>query len=318
MRNVYRRELLDSIIRLDRSLTPPASQHEQLASIMGILRTEIQPRVRASAVHAFGSSSNGLWTRASDADITVIVPRCNNKLKLITKLKTMRDYVNKIGLLPGPMELVENARIPVLKLRLTNAEISEVDLSINNISGIENSLLVKQWTLLDDRFVPLARAIKFWAKQRGINDRSKGTLSTYTLLLQLVYVMQVEGLLPAFASFVKPHILENPFEELNGVERELPFDTEFRMGDKPDMSIEELFLRFFEVFTQFPEGAEIADGEIVAAPTVSGGLVMRCPLTGMDVNRMSSSAWKSLHGEFVRAHQLLQNGASLDDLVSIP
>ena len=312
--------LRGSINALSASLAPPPMQYNEMSRILSVLRNEIQPRVRATAIHAFGSSSNGLWTKSSDADLTMIVPRCNNRPKIVTKLRVVRDWIHKNHQLVGYMDIVENARIPVLKLRLEESPIAEVDLSINNISGVENSALVRFWCdYRPDIFIPLARSIKHWAKNRGINDRSKGTLSTYTILLMIVYVMQSRKVLPRFSQFGKPNILSIPFDELNGVERDMPFDINFRdpnCVENPE--IDELFLEFFEIFgdVSFADGVEIVDGEILTMPTPTGALVMRCPLTGKDVNVLSSSNWKAIHLEFMRANELLRQGKSFEEIVS--
>ena len=303
---------------LHERLRAPPEQYAQLESVLSYLRSEIQPRIKASAVREFGSCSNGLWTSASDADLTLIVPRCNNKMKIVSRLKATRDFVRKTAPFSiKSMDIVENARIPVLKLRLQNEGFSELDVSINNVSGIENSMLVKQWAIFNPAFVPLAFAVKHWAKLRGINDRAKGTLSTYTLLLQLVFVMQQRGLLPRFNEFSHPAILEQPFEELNGYLRPLPFDQSlpFQRREEETGSV---LAAFFETFgaQAMADGSEIVDGQIVSAPTQTGALVMRCPLTGKDVNILSGSAWKSIHTEFSRAHRAIESGSDFDSLIS--
>merc|ERR1719263_2503694 len=43
-------------------------------------------------------------------------------------------------------------------------------------------------------------------------------------------------------------------------------------------------------------------------------LVMRCPLTGKNVNPFTASVWRAIHSEFERAAEILQSGASLDEL----
>ncbi|CAJ1362661.1 unnamed protein product, partial [Effrenium voratum] len=45
-----------------------------------------------------------------------------------------------------------------------------------------------------------------------------------------------------------------------------------------------------------------------------GVLVMRCPLTGKNVNPFTTEVWRSIHAEFVRAASLLQAGHSLQEL----
>lgn len=309
-----------SIRALHAQLAASKQQYDELDRMMAYLRSDIVRRVHASDVWSFGSCSNGLWTNSSDADLTLIVPRCNNKAKIVTKLKVVRDFVYKTSQTPVSMNIVENARIPVLKISLPESCcLREVDLSINNVSGIENSLLVKNWARLDPRFVPLAFTVKHWAKNRGINDRSQGTLSTYTLLLQLVYVMQTRGIVPPFADFVFRDILDTPYEELNGTLRPTPFDMHYDFKSSNTKDDEASLLReFFHLFgdEQLAHGAEILDGSINSSPT--GALVMRCPLTNKDVNVLAASAWRTIHSEFTKARDRLRDQPDLDvsDLVS--
>ena len=307
-----------AISELNASVTATPSQYTELSRVLSVLRSEIQPRVRATAIHSFGSCSNGLWTRSSDVDLTMIVPRCNNKLKIVNKLRIVREYIYKIQKLTGEMELVENARIPVLKLHMPLSEIGELDLSVNNISGVENSLLVKFWSETHPHFIPLARAIKFWAKQRGINDRSKGTLSTYTLLLMVVHILQRHQLVPRFEEYCHKVILADEFDELNGRERRLPFDMHFRIKDtnSEPVDMKRLFSEFFNFFgnSDLSHGIEILDGEVVSQPTLSGALVVRCPLTGKDVNVLSNSNWKVIHAEFARAKALVELNSDFDEI----
>jgi DNA polymerase sigma len=301
----------ESIRTLHANLAAPSQQYRALDQMVTYLRSEIGPRVRASQIETFGSCSNGLWTKSSDADMTLIVPRCNTKSKIITKLKTVRDFVRKTTPCPLKMTMVENARIPVLKLAIEDPStpLREIDISINNISGIENSLLVKTWASFDPRFIPLAFSIKHWAKSRDINDRAKGTLSTYTLLLQLVYIMRARKLLPSFSEFARSDILETPYEELNGIVRPTPFNTAYSATHNKTSGDEASLLRAFFAFfgdENIAQGAEILDGEITAVPTSTGALVMRCPLTNKDVNVMSASAWQAIHSEFQRARNMLR------------
>jgi len=45
-----------------------------------------------------------------------------------------------------------------------------------------------------------------------------------------------------------------------------------------------------------------------------GVLVMRCPLTGKNVNPFTTSVWRAIHAEFERAASLLLSGRPLTDL----
>lgn len=46
-----------------------------------------------------------------------------------------------------------------------------VDVSVNNCAALENSMLIQTFGEIDPRVRPLGRFIKYWAKQRNINNR---------------------------------------------------------------------------------------------------------------------------------------------------
>merc|ERR1712232_750872 len=64
------------------------------------------------------------------------------------------------------------------------------DISVNNVAALENSRFVSTLAQLDSRVQCLGRLIKHWASRRRINNRSEGTLSTYTLILQMFFFLQ--------------------------------------------------------------------------------------------------------------------------------
>jgi hypothetical protein len=238
-------------------------------------------------------------------------------MKIVTKLQAARSLLRRAGnpeLSPDTF-IVRNARIPVLQLNISGIQ---CDVSVNNISGVENSLLVKTWCESDPRFVPLARSIKYWATHRHINDRARGTLSTYTILLQIVYFLQnrTPAILPRFESIKKTEILSQPFDELAGVMRDTPFET--KIARTPVTNSEDLHTLFHEFFELWGDealltGVDITD-DIMTFPQ-TGVMSLHCPLAGNDVNVMNTGTWAKIHREYVLARNLLRKGATLEELV---
>ena len=50
---------------------------------------------------------------------------------------------------------------------------------VGSASALLNTALLKYYAQVDPRVRPLVFAVKYWAKQRGINDAVNGTLSSY-------------------------------------------------------------------------------------------------------------------------------------------
>merc|ERR1719229_393550 len=64
------------------------------------------------------------------------------------------------------------------------------DISVNNALAVANSHLLRAYLKADSRVRPLALCVKAWAKARKINDRSVGTLSSFSLALMVVHFLQ--------------------------------------------------------------------------------------------------------------------------------
>ncbi|CAK9016464.1 Poly(A) RNA polymerase cid13 (PAP) (Caffeine-induced death protein 13) (Polynucleotide adenylyltransferase cid13) [Durusdinium trenchii] len=203
-----------------------------------------------------------------------------------------------------------------------------------------------------DNLRDLGRFIKHWASQRCINNRAEGTLSTYTLILQLFYSLQLrnppvlpmvtdiltESLQTQGVSGMEPsievpkavnHFLTDPeMDEMTGELRSLPFLTDPKMIREErirhrmnEESLGELLLGFFELWGREEfGGGEEGDGQTVYVYDAScelndlGVLVMRCPLTGKNVNPFTTMVWRAIHGEFARAARLLRAGCRLEEL----
>jgi len=175
---------------------------------------------------------------------------------------------------------------------------------------------------LDPRVPPLGRFVKHWATRRRINNRSEGTLSTYTLILQLFYFLQTRSppVLPRVADLLRAP--EGPAEEparavnalasapemdaASGELRQLPFLAEpreigerFRAGRNAE-SLGELLHGFFQLWGQEAfRGGDEGFGQTVYVYDATcerndlGVLVVRCPLTGKNVNPFTAIVWRA-------------------------
>lgn len=65
--------------------------------------------------------------------------------------------------------------------------------------GIRNTFLLRSYAYADLRIRPIILVIKKWARHSQINDASKGTLSSYTLVLMVLHYLQTlkEPVLPS-------------------------------------------------------------------------------------------------------------------------
>lgn len=294
-------KLREQMALMERQLLPDLEQYAakgRLLEVVGKAVRECRGIANGGELKAFGSCENGLWTRGSDVDACLVIPGLGarderelwqSQLKVVGSLMRRIKAQEDLGL--GECSMVRGAKVPVLKVADKGGR-EWLDISVNNVAALDNTALVKRWGELDHRFRPLGRVVKHWASRRKINDRALGTLSTYTLILQIVFIMQRQGILPLHPCEPTGAIAEN---------------------DSP-LTAADLFRDFFEFFgsEQAGEGLEIAEG--VSKPSEEGVLAMRCPLTGKNVNPMTRSTWIEIHKEFVRGRDMLRDHRSLFEI----
>ena len=89
----------------------------------------------------------------------------------------------------GEIEAITTARVPILKTKHLSTGV-ELDLCVNQLLPLQNTSLLRTYVDCDDRVRPLALFIKYWAKARGVNDSSNGTLSSYAWVMMVVFFLQ--------------------------------------------------------------------------------------------------------------------------------
>ncbi|CAE7446905.1 unnamed protein product, partial [Symbiodinium pilosum] len=119
-------------------------------------------------------------------------------------------------------------------------------------------------------------------------------------------------------------------DDISGHLRSLPFISDpklikeegrFPLLHTNQESLGELLLGFFELWGKEEfRGGDDGNGQTVYVYDASqevndlGVLVMRCPLTGKNVNPFTTMVWRAIHSEFARAATLLERGCTLEEL----
>ena len=81
------------------------------------------------------------------------------------------------------------ARVPILKFKDSVTGLN-CDVCVNNILALQNTQLLSDYSAIDPRVKTLVLAVKYWAKQRKINEPYKGTLSSYAYVLMVINFLQ--------------------------------------------------------------------------------------------------------------------------------
>lgn len=169
-----------------------------------LCRTELQREIQLifpqSRLFLVGSSLNGFGTRSSDGDLCLVVKEepVNQKtearhiLSLVQKLFSTKlsSYIERPQLI--------RAKVPIVKFR-DKVSCVEFDLNVNNVVGIRNTFLLRTYAYIENRVRPLVLVVKKWASFHDINDASRGTLSSYSLVLMVLHYLQTlpEPILPS-------------------------------------------------------------------------------------------------------------------------
>uniref|UniRef100_A0A9J8CPT4 polynucleotide adenylyltransferase n=1 Tax=Cyprinus carpio carpio TaxID=630221 RepID=A0A9J8CPT4_CYPCA len=140
------------------------------------LQRDIQTIFPSAQVFLAGSSLNGFGTRSSDADLCLVIEEGK-----VFSLCTSLSYIERPQLI--------RAKVPILKFRDRVSGV-EFDLNFNNTVGIRNTFLLRTYAYVEKRVRPIILVIKKWASHHRINDASRGTLSSYTLVLMVLHYLQ--------------------------------------------------------------------------------------------------------------------------------
>ncbi|XP_014848343.1 PREDICTED: poly(A) RNA polymerase GLD2 isoform X1 [Poecilia mexicana] len=164
------------------------------------LQVDIQKQFPESRLYLTGSSMSGLGCRSSDADLCLVVTGNRRPHPMDVLRQLQRDFRSLSYLVR--IQLIK-AKVPILKFK-ERGSFLEFDLNVNNTVGIRNTFLLRTYAYADVRVRPLILVVKKWARHHQINDASKGTLSSYTLVLMVLHYLQTLEQ-PVLPSFQKTH-----------------------------------------------------------------------------------------------------------------
>ncbi|XP_075038468.1 poly(A) RNA polymerase GLD2 isoform X2 [Mixophyes fleayi] len=162
------------------------------------LQREIQQIFPQSRLYLVGSSLNGFGTRSSDADLCLVLKDepMNQKTEATHILSLLqKHFYTRLSYIERPQLI--RAKVPIVKFRDKVSGV-EFDLNVNNVVGIRNTFLLRTYAH-QNRVRPIVLVVKRWASHHGINDASRGTLSSYSLVLMVLHYLQTlpEPILPS-------------------------------------------------------------------------------------------------------------------------
>ncbi|XP_054253227.1 poly(A) RNA polymerase GLD2 isoform X2 [Indicator indicator] len=168
-----------------------------------LCRAELQREIRKifprSRLFLVGSTMNGFGTHSSDGDLCLVLKEpVNQKTEAMYILSLIqKHFATELSRYIERPQLIR-AKVPIVKFRDKVSSV-EFDLNVNNVVGIRNTFLLRTYACVENRVRPLVVVVKKWASFHEINDASRGTLNSYSLVLMVLHYLQTlpEPILPS-------------------------------------------------------------------------------------------------------------------------
>lgn len=200
----YESDLHQILTGVCQPLPEEKNLHDELYNTVHSLLNKHFP---SASLQRFGSTENGFSLRGADLDFCVITPSKTTLLsqdshvsKTTHIIEDPSQFVSLFGekLRMDPrfsanIKILSRARVPIIKLKDSVTGLS-CDIGVNNALALYNTKLLKVYGEIryneSPIVVQLALLVKFWAKQRELNDPYWGTLSSYCYLMMVIYYLQ--------------------------------------------------------------------------------------------------------------------------------
>ena len=80
---------------------------------------------------------------------------------------------------------VPSAKVPIVKMWDPKLDLA-CDMNVNNTLALENTRMIQTYIQIDERVRPLAMILKYWTKQRILNDAGKHRQVNFSLLSNML------------------------------------------------------------------------------------------------------------------------------------
>ncbi|CAG9788444.1 unnamed protein product [Diatraea saccharalis] len=175
--------------QLERVLAAVRLTQEEVAALSSLytdVERALQPQWPGCTAIPFGSITTGLGVKSSDADCFVLIPPQyrHPHVNYVNKAKRLLELHPKVF---AEILSIPRANTPIVKFFHIPTG-TDCDLTFKTPLGAQNSKLIAVLLHSDPRLVPLAVAVKYWARAHELSGTGK--LTNYALTLLLVFYLQ--------------------------------------------------------------------------------------------------------------------------------
>ena len=154
-----------------------------------ILNVLSKLKLEKSIVQAYGSIMNNFLIEDGDIDIC-IVPDNITIEQFSVHLNEIRNEITSKNIGVYALSHI-SPRYSLLKV-IDNETGLTVDITVHTMLPLHNTILIRLYSLYDQRFHLMGIYIKHWAKRNKLNGATDKFLSSYALLLMIIHFLQNE------------------------------------------------------------------------------------------------------------------------------
>jgi len=269
----------------------------------------------------FGSCAVNLDSDTSDLDMCIApMDDKENGLKDYQRLDVLQNLYRCLQEREfGEIDIIYSARVPVCKLTDASTGIQcDFILPVGNLE--KKTEILRVLGRMDQRFRPFILTVKHWSKSRGIGEAARGALNSFGHTLLAVHFLQA----------VEPPVL--PIIQV--VDGEIVGDEHESFVSENTSTLGELLAGYFEYYSHnFDRSIHCVsildkDLEECSGPDREAKFPGRqqrylCVVDPVDCSdnvgrNIPLDGAKAICLEFERGWNLIQSGATLDDICQVP
>lgn len=163
----------------------------QFDNLIKLMQGAVREVAADAEFYVYGSFATGLSLPWSDIDIVIKLPQTYYSYTVLDSIENnlkKKKWVEDV-------KIIKNASIPVLKINCTKQyHNKKIDISIqeNKHNGLLCVELVKDYLNMYPPVRPLVLILKQFLYHLNLNDTYIGGLSSYALILMIVYLIQTK------------------------------------------------------------------------------------------------------------------------------
>ncbi|KAI9013024.1 hypothetical protein BC832DRAFT_548586 [Gaertneriomyces semiglobifer] len=177
------------------SETPEHSERRQ--NYIALIKNAFKVAFPNMRFELFGSSATGLSLPGADIDIVIIddqQPAATQKAAA-SQLKRIKSVMKPFRGQDGVCQILGKARVPILKIQVTETERYNVDISFQQLNATDGVAVTRTLLSRQPLLRPLVFVLKVFMKCRGLNNPATNGIGGYAIVLWLASFLEIHPIM---------------------------------------------------------------------------------------------------------------------------